>query len=82
MKIFFAWFDFWVGAYYDRERQTLYVCPLPMLVIRIEYASFYVALTWVTVDEACADDGRIAWHKKIARRVLPEPVPLAGGSRK
>ena len=31
----FAWYDLWVGAYYDRLEKTLYICPLPMLVVRI-----------------------------------------------
>ena len=80
MKIFFAWYDFWFGAYYDRKRQTLYVCPIPTIVIQIQYVSIYTALTWATVEEACADGGQITWYKKIARRWLPEPKPLAGGN--
>ena len=35
IKIFFAWYDFWVGVFYDRKKQTLYVCPVPTLVISI-----------------------------------------------
>jgi hypothetical protein len=35
VQVFFAWYDFWVGAYYDRDTRALYICPLPMLVIRI-----------------------------------------------
>jgi hypothetical protein len=31
----FAWYDFWVGLYYDRERRILFVCPLPMCLITI-----------------------------------------------
>ena len=38
MKVsaFFRWFDLWVGAYWDRKARALYVCPLPMLGIKIQ----------------------------------------------
>jgi len=35
IKITFAWFDFWVGAYYDRKLKALYVCLVPMVVMKI-----------------------------------------------
>lgn len=35
VRVRFCWYDLWVGAYWDRAERTLYVCPLPMLVIRI-----------------------------------------------
>lgn len=37
MKVrpFFRWFDLWVGAYYDRESKTLYICPLPTIGVAI-----------------------------------------------
>jgi hypothetical protein len=36
ITIFFAWYDFWIGWYYDQKKATLYVCPLPMCAIKIE----------------------------------------------
>jgi hypothetical protein len=35
MRVFFAWYDCWVGWYWDRRRRVLYVCPLPMVVVQI-----------------------------------------------
>jgi len=31
----FLWYDFWIGWFYDRLNKILYICPLPMCVIKI-----------------------------------------------
>jgi hypothetical protein len=36
LTISFAWYDFWIGAYYDRRTHRLFICPLPMLLISID----------------------------------------------
>lgn len=35
IRIYFAWYDMWIGAYWDTFDRTLYICPIPMLVIKI-----------------------------------------------
>jgi hypothetical protein len=39
VSLFFAWYDFWVGAYYDRTNRVLYICPLPMVVLKFAFVS-------------------------------------------
>jgi len=30
-----AWFDFWVGVYFDPKNRSFYICPLPCCVFYI-----------------------------------------------
>lgn len=39
VKPIFAWYDFWVGVYIDRANKRIYVLPLPMLGIVIEWGA-------------------------------------------
>lgn len=36
ISLFFAWYDFWIGLFYDTRKHILYVCPLPCVVFKIE----------------------------------------------
>lgn len=36
VSFFFAWYDLWIGFYYDRKNGVLYVCPLPCCVLKME----------------------------------------------
>lgn len=33
----FAWYDLWVGAFWDRERRRLYLLPLPCIGVVIQF---------------------------------------------
>jgi hypothetical protein len=35
----FAWYDLWIGAFYDREKRRLYVFPIPMFGFYVERAT-------------------------------------------
>lgn len=37
LRFVLAWYDLWVGAYWNRKARTLYVLPLPCIGFAIEF---------------------------------------------
>ncbi len=37
VKAIFAWYDFWVGAFYDRGKRRLYIFPVPCIGLVFEW---------------------------------------------
>jgi len=42
IELSFAWYDFWVGLFWDKKKRILYICPLPMVVIKIQSLIDYI----------------------------------------
>lgn len=38
VRLLFAWYDMWVGMYWDRDWKRAYLLPLPMLGLCIDTA--------------------------------------------
>ena len=37
LKLFFAWYDLWIGAYWSKKERTLYICLVPMFGLSIQF---------------------------------------------
>lgn len=35
----FAWYDLWVGAFWDTRKRSLYIFPVPCFGVRIDFRS-------------------------------------------
>ena len=52
-----VWFDLWVGAYWDSKARSLYLCPLPTLVLRIDCATSKGELMEAKYNGTCSECG-------------------------
>lgn len=34
-----AWYDMWIGAFWDAAKRVLYVCPLPCLLLKFSFGT-------------------------------------------
>ena len=37
IKLFFRWYDLWVGIYIDKKGKSVYIIPFPTIGIKISY---------------------------------------------
>lgn len=36
-KISFAWYDLWIGVFIDTNKRSIYIYPIPTILITINY---------------------------------------------
>ncbi len=36
-EVFFRWYDLWIGVYIDTKGQAVYICPLPMVGVKLSW---------------------------------------------
>lgn len=37
IRLFFRWYDFWVGVYVDVGGRAIYICPVPMFGLKVRW---------------------------------------------
>ena len=37
IRLVFAWYDFWIGLFWDRQKRRLYVLPVPCIGFVLEF---------------------------------------------
>ena len=37
VKLIFAWYDLWVGVFIDKKKKCIYIFPIPMFGVVIQY---------------------------------------------
>jgi hypothetical protein len=48
INLFFAWYDFWVGWFWDNKKDILYICLLPTIVLSIKFNFCYQIISQYT----------------------------------
>jgi hypothetical protein len=37
VNLIFAWYDLWIGAYWDKKQRRLYILPIPCVGVVIQF---------------------------------------------
>lgn len=45
LSFLFAWYDFWVGVYWDRRKRCLYIFPIPCFGVVIDCCTYCAIMT-------------------------------------
>lgn len=36
ISVRFVWYDVWIGLYIDTDNQSIYICPLPCVCLKVQ----------------------------------------------
>lgn len=74
LRLIFAWYDFWVGLFWDAKNRRLYVFPVPCLGFHITLAKRH--RYDCTEREAEIADWKIVAHNiRVAQRYMESGTP-------
>jgi hypothetical protein len=61
VNLFFAWYDFWIGWFYDKNKNVLYICPLPMVVLKLDFGIRFMGIDYSNgIDKTVSVEGRMS----------------------
>lgn len=82
IKPIFAWFDFWVGLFWDRTKRILYFFPIPMVGVKIDLSDIEVVYYGPENDPdppvellEIVPDARYGGTIEDAQKAANEPLP-------
>lgn len=69
VKLIFAWYDFWMGLFWDGKKNLLYLFPIPMV-------GFVIDLSKKTVETTIVNKGQSSWLCSKLSRFFGNPIDL------
>lgn len=63
IKLLFAWYDFWIGLFWDKKKKWLYILPVPCFGIILKLNSFFLPDGYYIREDYSNDKGYYnMWH--------------------
>jgi hypothetical protein len=72
VKLIFAWYDLWIGLFWDKKKKWLYIFPIPMFGVVIKINPFYnwmeelkiIAFNWSPKEYPLESNWELIFWKK------------------